>query len=67
MKDYANMESLFNVALELERVLVELGEILFKLLIDKHEEIMNVGEKCERSPDLLLEFLVVSMGAKFVG
>jgi len=44
MKDYASMESLLNVALEVERVLVELGEIFFELLKEKHEENMNVGE-----------------------
>lgn len=44
MRDYANMESLFNVALEVEWVLVELGEILFELLKEKHEENMNVGK-----------------------
>lgn len=44
MKDYANMESLLNVALEVEQILVELSEIIFELLKEKHEENLNVGE-----------------------
>jgi hypothetical protein len=32
MKDYANMDVLFDAALEVERVLVELGKTPFELL-----------------------------------
>jgi hypothetical protein len=43
MKDYANMEYLLNVALEVKHVLAKLGETPFELLKKKHEKNMNVG------------------------
>jgi hypothetical protein len=47
MRDFANMDALLVVALEVEWVLVELEEIPFELLKAKHEEavVANVVEK----------------------
>ncbi len=44
MKGYANFEAIFNVALEVEKVLTWLGETPFELLKEKQEENMIVGE-----------------------
>ncbi len=38
MTDHASMDELFIAALEVERMLVELGEIPFNLLKEKQEE-----------------------------
>lgn len=43
MKDHANMEDLFNAALEVERVLAKLGKTPFELLKEE-EKNMTVGE-----------------------
>ncbi len=59
MRDYASMESLFNVALEVEWVLPKLGETPFELLKKEHEENMNVGETTmEKQVQLLNESLI---------
>jgi cell fate (sporulation/competence/biofilm development) regulator YmcA (YheA/YmcA/DUF963 family) len=44
MKDYANMEALLNVALEMEQVLAELGETPFELFKEEQEENMGIVE-----------------------
>jgi len=44
MKDYANMEVLLNVALKVERVLVEIGETPFEMLKEEQKENMKIGD-----------------------
>jgi len=44
MKDYANMEALLNVALEVERVLIEIGETPFEMLKEEQKENMTIGD-----------------------
>jgi len=58
MRDHGNMEDIFNVALEVERVLAKLGETPFELLKEK-EENMVVGENVvEKQEQLLNESLI---------
>jgi hypothetical protein len=42
MKDYANMDVLFDVALKMERVLVKLGKTPFELSKEEQEENMGI-------------------------
>jgi hypothetical protein len=44
MRDYVNMEALLVAALEVEHVLVKLGETPFELLKEEHEENMTIVE-----------------------
>jgi hypothetical protein len=44
MKDYVDMEALLVAALEVEHILVELGEIPFELLKEEQEENMIIVE-----------------------
>ncbi len=44
MKEYANMEVLLNVALEVERVLVKIGETPFEMLKEEQKDNMKIGD-----------------------
>lgn len=44
MKDYANMEVIFNVALKVEHVLTKIGETWFKMLKEKQKRNMTIGD-----------------------
>jgi hypothetical protein len=44
MRDYANMEALLNVVLEVERVLTKIGETPFEMLKEEQKENMTIGD-----------------------
>jgi hypothetical protein len=59
MKDYAKMEALLNVALDMERVLAELGETRFELLKEEQKENMGTIEMVvEKQVQVLNESLI---------
>jgi hypothetical protein len=55
------MEALLNVALEVERVLVELGETPFELLKEQHEENMIVGKNASKKQIQLLNESLINL------
>lgn len=59
MKDYTNMDVLFDVALEVEQVLVKLGKTPFELLKEQQEENMCIIETTmEKQVQVLNESLI---------
>lgn len=59
MKNYANTEAKFIVALEMQRVLAELGETPFELLKEEQEKNMGIVEMIvEKQMQVLNDFLI---------